>query len=329
MQILTHPQTIKQKIQWLIEDNQCERVVIVAFVGENAIAYLPNPEGLKLYCWPIIPGTNPNGLRKLQNANVDLKGVKHLHSKIYWSKNRGCIIGSANLSANALENNKNIETCVYLQQGEVDIKKILSPLTLKSEQITDSDILKLEREFNTYFMKNPHRREKVKKHNILFPEWYKNNKNTINIKLRYWDTEDEPPSDATDRVKEQTGTTHFHDFIHAEDPKAFKIGDWILELRESKNNNELEITELSWFIPNIYDETKDNKWKYDKYVWYQTGEILITEPFNINDEILLKSINKSLAGFDNVESTITKKNYPKANFTKALHNNYMKLYNKS
>lgn len=322
MQILTKAHEIKQKLQWIFDDDSCERIVIVAFVGENAVEYLSNPEGIKLYCWPIIPGTNPSGLRKLKNQKVDLKGVKKLHSKIYWSKNRGCIIGSANLSSNALEDNKNIETCVYLPAGEVDINNILSNITLKSDPITNSDISKLERQFNAYSVKNPPQ-EFNKKHNINFPEWYENNKNNINIKLRYWDTEDDAPSDAPDDVKEQTGSTHFHDYIHGDNANSFKIGDWILELKENTTISNAVISELSWFIPNIRTVTKDKNWKYDKFIWYQTGKILIRRPFNTEDKILLKSINKSLLHFSATSETIKKTNEPKAKFLKIVYENYL------
>jgi hypothetical protein len=114
----------------LLSDPSDRRVAISAFVGDGAEAFLPFPKGIKLVCWPNPTGTNPRAVRVLLRKGVDVRFSDSLHMKVYWSKHRGAIITSANLSTNALGAGGLKEVGVKLLPGELDIERILSSLRM-------------------------------------------------------------------------------------------------------------------------------------------------------------------------------------------------------
>lgn len=69
--------------------------------GNGADAYIRNPKGVEILCWPKAGSTNPDALRDLINRGAIVKFVDDLHMKVYWSK-KGVVVTSANLSTNAL-----------------------------------------------------------------------------------------------------------------------------------------------------------------------------------------------------------------------------------
>src|SRR5690242_16103996 len=74
------------------------RVVIVAYLGEDAASYLPNPQSLEIVCAPEPGLTSPRAVRDLAARGADIRFADRLHMKVYWSSMRGCIITSANAS---------------------------------------------------------------------------------------------------------------------------------------------------------------------------------------------------------------------------------------
>ena len=68
-----------------------KRVAITAFVGADAEAYLPNPEGIHLVCWPQPGSTNPDTLNELHRLGVRIEFADKLHMKVYWSS-KGAVI---------------------------------------------------------------------------------------------------------------------------------------------------------------------------------------------------------------------------------------------
>ena len=61
---------VRKAIVDLLARPTARRVVVVAFVGDGAEAYLPHPKGLDLVCCPSPSGTNPNTLRLLRSRGV-------------------------------------------------------------------------------------------------------------------------------------------------------------------------------------------------------------------------------------------------------------------
>jgi len=121
---------IRNKVIEIMEDDSCKRTVVVAFVGDSAEHYLTNPNGMKLICWPKPGSTNPYELNRLKNKGVELLFCDNLHMKIYHSEKHGTVLGSANLSTNAIGNGRLmlLEAGVYLKPAEFDLKKVLNQL---------------------------------------------------------------------------------------------------------------------------------------------------------------------------------------------------------
>src|SRR5437762_14119761 len=72
------------------------RVALVAYVGEQAEAFLPDPPGLTVIC-ALEPGsTSPDVLDRLNRRGATVMSSERLHMKVYWSSLRGCVICSAN-----------------------------------------------------------------------------------------------------------------------------------------------------------------------------------------------------------------------------------------
>jgi GNAT superfamily N-acetyltransferase len=148
MQVLDSARAIKEKIKWVLSDIHGKRIVLVAFVGSNPLAYLPHPKGITLCCWPRVPGTNPKGLHALKNSGVNTYAIERLHMKLYWSSTRGAVIGSANLSANALEPGQNHELAVYVSAGTIDAPCLLQ--SYAKRKIGSRLMAELEKKFAAY-----------------------------------------------------------------------------------------------------------------------------------------------------------------------------------
>src|SRR5882762_3177429 len=77
------------------------RVVMVAYVGADALKFLPNPKGIRVICSPVL-GTSHVALEELKKRGATVEASDRLHMKVYWSERNGCVMASANLSRNAL-----------------------------------------------------------------------------------------------------------------------------------------------------------------------------------------------------------------------------------
>ena len=130
IQYLTDSKSIKDKLEWLFNTDD-RKVAIVGFVGGNAAEYISNFKNLEIYCWPLPHATNPDGIVALneQHANVYFK--EKLHAKIYWAERRGVIIGSANLSDNALGERGLSEFAVYINDEKFNIDDVIKEFGLE------------------------------------------------------------------------------------------------------------------------------------------------------------------------------------------------------
>lgn len=118
---------IREKLDFLF-NSKCRKIAIVAFVGSNAIDYIPNIDNLQIYCWPHSGATSANGIRLLQQKGVKIFFSDNMHKKIYWAENRGTIITSANLTYNALSGDVLQESGVFIPSNDFDIDAEISRL---------------------------------------------------------------------------------------------------------------------------------------------------------------------------------------------------------
>jgi len=127
MQLLQNSRAIKECIQQLFAGDG-GKLALVGFVGYGALDQLPRDiRNLTVICWPKAGATNPDGVRRLLQAGIEVYFCDRLHSKIYCAEGKGIIICSANLSSNALESNGQHEFGVYLPIAP-KFETLLSPL---------------------------------------------------------------------------------------------------------------------------------------------------------------------------------------------------------
>lgn len=127
---------------------------VVGFVGYNAVDHLPKDvSNLNVICWPKAGGTNPDGVRRLIDNGVGVYFCKRLHQKIYWRENAGLIVGSANLSDNALGEDGLHEFAVYCDDNHFDINQVLS--SLKYDAVTTEALARLDVEHTAYARNAP------------------------------------------------------------------------------------------------------------------------------------------------------------------------------
>ena len=142
MQYLRNSDEIKQQLKELFS-KAGKKWAIVGFVGRDPLKHLPSDmSDLSVMCWPKAGGTNPDGIRQLIDKGIPVYFCNRLHQKIYWLEGAGLIIGSANLSENALGSDGLHEFGVYCEDTDFDINKVLTALVYDS--VTVAALTKLD-----------------------------------------------------------------------------------------------------------------------------------------------------------------------------------------
>jgi hypothetical protein len=203
------------------------RVAVAAFVGQDAIELLGKARGVEVICWPKGGATNPDAVRALMQAGAKVFFSDNLHMKLYWSP-AGCIIGSANLSANALGNGSLKEIGVLLSGEDVDIDSVLRSVTPR--RVTRDALHKLDQEHAIYTARNPAKGKGPKKpKGLTFGDWMQS-PYPKTWKLGWWDQEAAGSRVAKAQSKSQYGVPDPKDFIGARKGQ-FAEGDWALSFR--------------------------------------------------------------------------------------------------
>ena len=100
--ILYSAEEIRREIQSVLNSNNGQRCAIVAFVGQDVLDFIQEPAGLTVYCWPNVAATHPDGINNLLSKGAVVFFVDRLHVKLFWSADGGAVLGSCNLTRNAL-----------------------------------------------------------------------------------------------------------------------------------------------------------------------------------------------------------------------------------
>ncbi len=214
-----------------------EKYAVVAFVGKNAINYLSNSANLTVICWPKAGGTNPEGIRSLLNAEVDVKFCKRLHSKIFWCKGKGLIVSSSNLSDNALGDSGLIEFGVRINDTSYDFHaNVLNPLSEKLSAVSDKslDVLDIE---NNKFNRVNNIIQQGESELRKYPEWYrsKHRQKWKIVSFSEYSTSDEITKN---EVFEEFGVSKWKNDNDVNEG-VFSAGDIVFQL---KTDEEFEIT---------------------------------------------------------------------------------------
>lgn len=238
-----------------------KRVALVAYVGSDGECYLPHPHGLRIICNPSAGGTDPDTLRQLIKHHAKVEISDNLHMKVYWSRNRGCIITSANASSNALGRNGLKEMGIFLPAGMININRLIRYAHPREAQ--ESDLRRLDnraREFN----KNIRANRKLKRAASDFLKWY-SAPHRSNWKMTWADYE---VSGTASAVKEQTALEYGHREPHtwvSVGANRVRRNDWLLSLTFSEKG----IKSVHWqyvdFVVKIHVKEKryyQRDWPY-------------------------------------------------------------------
>jgi hypothetical protein len=159
LEILDQTSRIRERVAHILSPLGGRRVAIVAFIGRDVLDFIEDPKGLEVYCWPNPVATNPDGVRALLNAGATVYFVDKLHMKVYWSSKHGYLIGSPNLSANALD--ETIQGlreigCYGNESTRFDVDAVIR--RFKNAQRVDSAVLAaFERKYKPALVSSDHR----------------------------------------------------------------------------------------------------------------------------------------------------------------------------
>lgn len=224
MKVLYGSGEIRQAIAKLFRATG-QRHALVAYVGDGADAYLPDPKGIRLVCCPDGAGTNPHVLRTLMRLGVEVEFARKLHMKVYWSR-LGAVVTSANLSQNGLGGGTS-ECGVLLGPGKVDIERLRR--SVAPTEVTKAAMLKLDRD---YAAKKPHidgggpGPQRTKR---LFSDWVTDEYRTP-WKLGWWTYSASPSRNAKRVCQRDFGVSEPDGFIRCRGGDYIK-GDWVLSFK--------------------------------------------------------------------------------------------------
>ena len=116
---ITSPQLLRERILAITKRSAGKRFVAAAFVGRDALSFIPEPSGIEFYCWDNPIATHPEGVADLISTGADVYFVTGLHTKVYWSESAGVLIGSSNVSASALQDDTTqLEAGVFFKDSK-------------------------------------------------------------------------------------------------------------------------------------------------------------------------------------------------------------------
>lgn len=167
---------MRAAIKHVLASERRKRVIAVAFVGADALRFIPSPKGTVIYCWPKAGGTNPHAVEELLQAGATVHFVERLHMKLYASEDGGAIIGSANLTDNALGEGGLLECGIQLDNGVVSAQTLLKNIPVVRE--FDARLRRLHEEHVLFYQRNPLARAKKgvrvgTQQKASFSSWYK------------------------------------------------------------------------------------------------------------------------------------------------------------
>ncbi|HIJ23408.1 MAG: hypothetical protein HOL17_07680 [Gammaproteobacteria bacterium] len=167
MKILYTSSDVHKAIKTVFAKRQQRRIAVVAYLGKNAEAFLPAPEGIKIICCPEPGATSPSSVRSLISRGANVLFADDLHAKVYWSEG-GCVITSANISNRALGRTNQKEIGVFINSVDFDIDRLIDGIS--PYDITQKHMDRLEKQDRKIKRALGNEgQQKTKKHYL---EWY-------------------------------------------------------------------------------------------------------------------------------------------------------------
>jgi hypothetical protein len=308
MEVLLTADAIAKRVQFVLEAPEGERYAIVAFIGAQPLAWIKKPRNLHVYCWPSAGGTHPDGIDSLVKKGANVAFVEHLHSKVYHSE-RGTVLGSANLSSNAL-GGVLTETAVYLPPGVFPIADQLSQLSKRlcaprTEEFSRR-LAKLRIDHNAYRQRNPAESMEGKASDIdamveigsgqarSLADWY-NTPDRAQWQLGAWSTLATMPEDVEQEEINFSGKEP-ETWIGDEREDKFVLSLPTLECRFFQKAYRIRKDGIGWWFPKIVRKTERDDWADMPYIFLAQDRIPAgaSVPFDLDDPLFQPALSRAL-----------------------------------
>lgn len=260
--ILYSSADVRNKIIELFETSRSRRVAITAFVGDGADTYIPNPAGVHLICWPKAGGTNPDAIRQLIDRGAKVYLCKSLHMKLYWTKDKGAVITSANLSQNALGSGNLREIGIWIEPGQLDIDRVLDSINYR--KVTKNDLYELDYGHREYHIQNRYKRSENQI--LTYPDWYGSAHRTL-WRICWWSGSNVHLAKAArPLLYRKYGVTDAQDFFTSTKQSDYLRNNWVLCFTDYKRR----LVSFSWmYIDQVVRVNRSDKQAYDPGFPYQ------------------------------------------------------------
>jgi len=270
-------------------DKDDRRVAVVAYVGAGARAFLAAPDGMRVICNPAPGGTSARVLRELIQAGAHVQLSQHLHAKVYWSEKRGCIVGSANASTNALGVGGLQEAAVFLPPGLFDIDRLIAQAS--PQNVTEKALAILQKETNKLPKKfQPDSAADSVEQNTSrdFTSWFTSaHRNTDPWKMAWWTDYGVTAKSAVRRASLEYGVAEPFEHMNVA-KRTVNPHEWLLCFQIDEDWK--RIAKISWqFVHYIVPVASSDKGAYQKKWPFQAIQVHALKkcpspPFQITNE---------------------------------------------
>lgn len=263
--ILYETDDIRKRIQSVLAIKNARRFAIVAFVGQDALDFIESPAGLTVYCWPNVAATHPDGIESLISQGATVYFVDRLHIKLYWSENGGAVLGSCNLTQNALGSSGNglYELAYFIKDSrQIDIVTLLHSFRNKRQKVTDDVLKAYRRKYNAAAARRDEYASRPQKKDATplpsFGEYLKQQKRRWSI--TFWGTyaEKNPRGvvDAVSAYERNEGLSrdpnrYIADWVPCEHKP--QVGEWVLTCKYGSDYGR-----LNWVYTHIVAKPRKN-----------------------------------------------------------------------
>jgi hypothetical protein len=284
MKILNTAPAIRSHIRDVLSDAGNDRHALVAFVGPNPAKFVKHLAGLNVYCWPLAGATNPAGVELLRRKGAKVTFVEGLHAKVYHS-GRGTVIGSANLSSNALEG-KLLETAIWLPPDAFSWKNQMAEVRKRTVFEADTPafeerLQKLWREHAAFNQRNPRgaRRSSFDAGDVVetdatkvstFGEWFAT-PGRQQWQLHGFVPVETDPVDTLEAAIEEVGVRP-EEYIGTRRRGALEPGVATLAFRYTATDGATK-NSYYWWFPERMKKTKMPEWADNPFIWMATHAI--------------------------------------------------------
>lgn len=276
--ILPDSASVRRKVK-AVFSTKGRKVAVVAFVGQDAETYLGKYlRGTEIYCWPRAGGTNPHAIQDLRSKfGCKVYFANKLHMKIFWSRDRGCVIGSANLTNNALGENGLKEAGVFLDDSSlVKVDQIIK--SIGAHLVTDVAVRKLIEEHKSYYAKNRPRHARKRARSFL--DWY-NSTPRESWKLGWFCEAAEFSKTANQIARKQYGLKEPEDFLYAE-KISFDETDWVLVYKLHEDGCPIYSSSIAWlYVERLVRTNEEPDWPYEA-IQFRPTKHFASPPFRID-----------------------------------------------